>query len=142
MMAQSPTLRGLANVSFYAADHEAAKQWYAELLGVQPYFNRPGYSEFRIGDYQHELGLIDSRYAPKGATERPSGAIVYWHVDDLQATLERLLSMGASTYGPITKHGEGFITASVIDPFGNILGIMYNVHYLDVWASGQNQMEH
>nr|WP_290935619.1 hypothetical protein [Haliscomenobacter sp.] len=33
-------------------------------LGIAPYLNFPGYSEFRIGDYQHELGLIDSRFAP------------------------------------------------------------------------------
>lgn len=31
--------------------------------------------------------------------------------------------------------GEGFVTASVVDPFGNILGVMYNRHYLDVLAS-------
>jgi hypothetical protein len=30
----------------------------------------------------------------------------------------------------------GFITASVVDPFGNILGIMYNPHYLEVLAGG------
>jgi hypothetical protein len=27
-------------------------------------------------------------------------------------------------------------TASVVDPFGNILGIMYNPHYLEVQAAG------
>jgi hypothetical protein len=25
--------------------------------------------------------------------------------------------------------GEGFVTASVIDPFGNLLGVMENVHF-------------
>ena len=33
---------------------------------------------------------------------------------------------------PITEHGPGFVTASVIDPFGNVLGVMTNVHYLDM----------
>lgn len=28
----------------------------------------------------------------------------------------------------------GFTTASVIDPFGNILGVMHNPHYLEVLA--------
>lgn len=60
---------------------------------------------------------------------------MHWHVDDLEATVERLLSMGAKEYLPITKRGEGFITASVVDPFGNVLGVMYNQHYLDVIAS-------
>ncbi len=74
-------LRGLATISLYAADLEAATRWYTELLGVAPYFTRPGYSEFRIGDYQHELGVIDRRYAPAGAAGGPAGAVVYWHVD-------------------------------------------------------------
>lgn len=128
-------LRGLTTISYYAADLEAAKRWYAELLGVEPYFNRPGYVEFRIGDYQHELGLIDSRYAPTGSQTGPAGAVVYWHVDDLSATLERLLSMGATVYDQVRERGEGFVTASVVDPFGNILGVMFNPHYLQVLAS-------
>ncbi len=44
--------------------------------------------------------------------------------------------MGAKEYEPLTKRGEvGFITASVVDPFGNILGIMYNPHYLEILRS-------
>jgi predicted enzyme related to lactoylglutathione lyase len=125
-------LRGLTTVSFFAPDLEAAAKWYTELLGVGPYFERPGYREFRIGDYQHELGLIDSRYAPSGSATGPAGAIVYWHVDDVSATLERLLSMGAKEYEPLRVRGNGFVTASVVDPFGNVLGIMYNPHYLEV----------
>jgi predicted enzyme related to lactoylglutathione lyase len=125
-------LRGLTTVSFWAADLVAAKKWYAELLGIDPYFERPGYAEFRLGDYQHELGLIDSRYAPDPSATGPAGAVVYWHVDDVRATLEMLLSMGAKEHEAPIDRGEGFITASVVDPFGNLLGIMYNPHYLEV----------
>ena len=136
MSEREQMLRGLATVNFWAADLEAAKRWYAELLGIEPYFERPGYAEFRLGDYQHELGLIDSRYAPDGSGTGPAGAIVYWHVDDVAATLEKLLSMGATEYEALTRRGDlGFVTASVVDPFGNILGIMYNPHYLEVLGS-------
>ncbi|MFJ4774710.1 VOC family protein [Streptomyces uncialis] len=128
-------LRGLTTVSFWAADLAAAKTWYTELLGVEPYFERPGYAEFRLGDYQHELGLIDSRYAPDGSASGPGGAVVYWHVDDVSAALEELLSMGAKEYQPLTERGPGFVTAAVTDPFGNVLGIMQNQHYLDVLAT-------
>ena len=134
-MATTTVLRGLATISFYATDHEAAKKWYSELLGVEPYFNVPGYAEFRIGDYQHELGIIDSRFAPGGATTAPAGAIAYWHVNDLKGTLDNLISKGAKEYQAITDHSGGkgnFVTASVVDPFGNILGIMTNTHYLEI----------
>ncbi|WP_428659276.1 VOC family protein [Runella sp.] len=133
-MAQSHVLRGLATISFYATDHQAAKKWYTEFLGIEPYFNMPGYAEFRIGDFQHELGIIDSAFAPADAGKGPAGAIAYWHVDNLQTTLDRLISLGATLYQAITDHSGGkgsFVTASVVDPFGNILGIMTNVHYLE-----------
>lgn len=136
-MSNTQTFRGLTTVSFWTNDLTAAKKWYAELLGLEPYFERPGYAEFRLGDYQHELGLIDSRYAPNGSAIGPAGAIVYWHVDDVTATFKKLLSMGAKEYEEPTERGKGFITASVIDPFGNILGIMYNQHYLEVLSSAR-----
>jgi predicted enzyme related to lactoylglutathione lyase len=130
-------LRGFATVSYWAADLVAAKKWYSELLGIEPYFERPdpehpAYVEFRLGDYQHELGLIDSKYAPKGAAAGPGGTVMYWHVDDVAAALEKVLAMGAKEYQPLTHREAGFITASVVDPFGNILGLMYNPHYLKI----------
>jgi predicted enzyme related to lactoylglutathione lyase len=125
-------LRGLANISFFADDLIAAKAWYTEFLGVEPYFNVPGYSEFRIGDYQHEFGLIDKSYAPYGPVPGPGGSITSWHVDDVQATLDRLLALGATQLDGVRERGHGFVTASVVDPFGNILGVMHNPHYAEV----------
>jgi predicted enzyme related to lactoylglutathione lyase len=119
-------------LNFFAADHNAAKEWYTKLLGFPPYFERPGYVEFRLGDYQHELGIIDARFAPPGTNKTAGGAIVYWHVDDVQEMLDRLLSLGATPFEKVMVRGEGFVTASVVDPFGNVLGIMYNRHYLEV----------
>ena len=137
-MGNTQTLRGFATISYWAADLEAAKRWYAELLGIEPYFQRLGYYEFRIGDYQHELGLIDSKYAPFDIqAPGPAGAVMFWHVDNVNATVDRLLSMGAKQLEAPQERGEGFITASVVDPFGNILGIMYNRHYLDVLGSAR-----
>lgn len=124
-------LRGFATVSYFAADLPAASAWYSEVLGIKPYFEMPGYVEFRVGDYLHELGLIDAAYGPP-ATDRPAGEIVYWHVDDLDAALARLLALGATVHQPRIDRGHDFSTASVLDPFGNVLGIMYNPHYLQV----------
>jgi predicted enzyme related to lactoylglutathione lyase len=133
-------LRGFATISYWADDVAAARDWYAELLGIEPYFVRPeqgppAYVEFRVGDYQDELGIIDRRYAPEGAAGGPGGAVTHWHVDDVPATFDRLLSMGAKEYQPITPREAGWVTASVVDPFGNVLGIVYNPHYLEMLAS-------
>lgn len=128
-------LRGFTTVNYRAADVAAAAAWYAEFLGVEPYFVQPpaprppAYVEFRIGDLSHELGIIDSRYLPEDASV--GGVVMYWHVDDVEAVHARLLGLGATAHTPITERGPGFVTASVLDPFGNILGIMFNRHYLD-----------
>jgi predicted enzyme related to lactoylglutathione lyase len=130
-------LRGFATLNFWADDVAAARDWYAGFLGTLAYFERTGpdgrlaYAEFRLGDHQAEFGIADKRFAPPGAADGPGGALMYWHVDDLPGTVELLLALGATEYQPITVRGEGFTTASVVDPFGNILGVMYNQHYLD-----------
>jgi predicted enzyme related to lactoylglutathione lyase len=139
-MHKSQSLKGMATVSFWADDVKAARKWYTELLGFDPYFERPdssnpAYVEYRIGDHQHELGIIDRKFAPKGASAITGGVVLFWHVDNVESTFNKLLSMGAREYEPITPREAGFITASVIDPFGNILGVMYNPHYLEMMES-------
>ncbi|CAN5398446.1 VOC family protein [soil metagenome] len=142
-------LRGFATISFYADDLAAARDWYTDLLGVEPYYAFPepptpaAYIEFRVGDDEDELGLIDRSYAPGGAAHAPGGAahapggaVMFWHVDDVTATVQKLLEMGATVYEPVTERGTGgFITASVVDPFGNVLGVMHNPHDLEMLAA-------
>lgn len=134
-MTDGHVFRGMATVNYWADDLKAARDWYAGLFGIQPYFQNPtpenpAYIEFRIGDDEDEFGIIDRKYAPKAMQPGPGGAILLWHVDDIEATFARLLDLGATVYDPITKRGEtGFATASVVDPFGNIVGIMFNPHY-------------
>lgn len=134
------TLRGIATISLYADDMAAARKWYSDLFGIEPYFVRPdeqnpAYIEFRVGDYEDEVGIISRKFAPPGASNPPGGAVIFWHVDDIDAALSRVKSMGATEYEPLTKREAGFITASVVDPFGNILGLMVNPHYLKILDS-------
>jgi predicted enzyme related to lactoylglutathione lyase len=133
-------LRGFTTVNYWADDVEAARDWYAGVLQIQPYFQRPeegppAYVEFRVGPDEDELGLIDRRYAPPGTSSGPSGAIMHWQVDDVPAAVARLRELGATEYQPVTERGEaGFVTASVVDPFGNILGLMYSPHFVEMHA--------
>ncbi len=130
-------LRGLTTVTYFAADLDAARAWYAEVTGVEAYFAKDfggalAYVEFRLGDRQAELGILDARYAPHPAVV--GGPVTYWAVDDVHAAYQRLLDLGATSHAEPTEQGPGFVTASVVDPFGNVLGVMFNQHYLDVVA--------
>jgi len=139
-MVNTSILHGVATISYFADDMAAARKWYTALLGVDPYFQRPdavnpAYIEYRFGDYQIELGIIDKRYAPKGAANGTGGAVIYWHVEDVPAAVQKLLAMGATELEPVTPMEAGFIRAAVVDPFGNIIGLMYNPHYKEIRAS-------
>jgi len=137
-MATHPSiLKGLATVSLFADDLKEAEKWYSNLLQVKPYYffpntENPAYIEYRIGDYEHELGIIDKKYRPPLAKDGPGGVVAFWHVDDVNSVFQQLIEQGATEYEKITAREAGFITASVVDPFGNILGIMHNPHYLEI----------
>lgn len=129
---------GPATLNLYAADMPAAIAWYTELLEGPPYFLRPeagptAYAEWRIGDLETEVGIIDAAYAPY-PTGTPAGLVVNWAVDDVDDAYARLLALGATSIDPPTARGEDFVTATVADPFGNVLGVMTNPHYREMRA--------
>ncbi len=128
-------LQGLTTINLISDDVPATAAWYTELLGVQPYFVRPeqgppAYVEFRLGPDEDELGILDSRFAKHPATRTPAGAVVYWHVDDVAAAVDRAIALGATAHDPVTGREAGFVTGSVVDPFGNVLGLMHSPHWL------------
>ena len=117
-------LQGLRTVIYHAADLAAAKDWYTRALGVQPYFDQPFYVGFNIAGY--ELGLDPD---PSSATGTGSSAIAYWGVADVEAALARLIELGATDRLGVQDVGGDIRMASVIDPFGNVFGIIENPHF-------------
>ena len=116
--------QGLRTVIYHAADLQATKAWYAQALGVQPYFDQPFYVGFNIAGY--ELGLDPD---PSSATGTGTSAIAYWGVADAAAALTRLVELGATDRLGVQDVGDGIRLASVIDPFGNVFGLIENPHF-------------
>jgi predicted enzyme related to lactoylglutathione lyase len=100
----------------------------------------PAYVELRVGHDEDELGLIDRQYAPPDMSRDPGGAIMHWQVDDVAAAVARLLELGATEYQPVTEREAGFVTASVVDPFGNILGLMHSPHFLEMHGRQRSRL--
>ena len=115
---------GLRTVIYHAPDLAKTKAWYAEVLEIEPYFDQPFYVGFNVGGY--ELGLDpDASSTPGGK----SGVVVYWGVTDADASVRRLISLGATERSAVQEVGEGIRVATVFDPFGNIFGIIENPHF-------------
>ncbi len=134
------TLRGIASITYWAEDVAEAAAWYTEVLGTGPVFTRPGpggrlgYAAFTI-DESTRLAIADRVTAPPGAVLESGGAVAHWNVDDLDAVLERLTSMGAKDYIPVTPHGP-VVSAALLDPFGNVVGLISHDHHAADFRGG------
>lgn len=115
---------GLRTVKYRAPDIKRARDWYTGVLGFGPYFDEPFYVGFSVGGF--ELGLDPDLNEP-GVGE--GSVTVYWGVANAEASLARLLGLGAVARSPVQDVGGGIKVATVFDPFGNVLGIIENPHF-------------
>ena len=115
---------GLRTVIYGVNDIEKAKKWYESALNIKPYFDEPYYVGFTVGGF--ELGL-DPNAKPIGNIS--AGVVAYWRVLDIDVVFEKLISLGATEYEKPHDVGEGIKVATVVDPFSNILGLIYNPNF-------------
>ena len=115
---------GLATVIYHVGNLDEAKAWYANAFGQAPYFDEPFYVGFNIQGY--ELGLDpDQTVAPAGA----GGGLAYWRVVDIQRAVDHFVTAGASVAAGPHDVGGGIKVATVVDPFGNPIGLIENPHF-------------
>ncbi|MBO0845334.1 MAG: DUF664 domain-containing protein [Nocardioides sp.] len=117
----APFTSGVSTVRLHADDLVAARAWYADLLGAEPSLVRDEYVEWRLGPHDHELGILDRRFAPDHDGD---GSVTYWQVEDVDGALADLVARDAAVHEDIRDFGGGNRGAVVRDPFGNALGIM------------------
>ena len=106
--------QGIRTIIYPVKDIARAKTLYSKLLGVEPYVDEPYYVGFRVGD--QEIGLD-----PHGHKQ---GMTAYWHVDDIQESLQLLLNAGAQALQEVKDVGGGKLIASVKDADNNIIGLI------------------
>ncbi|MBP7416385.1 MAG: hypothetical protein KA831_07005 [Pyrinomonadaceae bacterium] len=116
-------IQGLRTAVYKVADLEQAKAWYSDMLGIEPYFDEPFYVGYNVGGY--ELGLDPDM---DGVTTGNNVGI-YWGVADAKASFAELTAKGAEVDTEPLEVGSGIIVATVLDPFGNVFGIIENPHF-------------
>ena len=114
---------GLRTVIYHVPDVQKAKAWYTEAFGQAPYFDEPFYVGFEIGGY--ELGLHPGM---DGVTVG-NNVVTYWGVPDIDKAYQHMLDRGATAREPVTDVGGDIKVGSVADPFGNVIGLIFNPHF-------------
>ena len=116
-------IQGLRTALYPAPDLARAKAWYTEVLGLAPYFDQPFYVGFSVGGF--ELGLVPDLPPARP----PSGVVAYWGVADVAAACDHFLAHGATVHEEAHDVGGGITVATVLDPFGNLIGLIHNPHF-------------
>jgi predicted enzyme related to lactoylglutathione lyase len=117
-------LLGLRTNIYKVTDLAKAKAWYKKAFGIEPYFDEPFYVGFNVGGF--ELGLD-----PDTSDQMPGagGSVTYWGVTSMDATMKSLKADGVQVHSDAREVGDGIKVASVLDPFGNVVGLIENPHF-------------
>ena len=117
-------LLGLRTNIYKVTDLAKAKAWYKKVFGIEPYFDEPFYVGFNVGGF--ELGLD-----PDTSDQEPGagGSVTYWGVQSMDATMASLKNDGVQVHSDAREVGDGIKVASVLDPFGNVVGLIENPHF-------------
>jgi len=117
--------KALMTATYPVNDLARAKAWYAQVTGVAPYFDQPFYVGFNVAGY--ELGLMPAE--PPAHVPGTNGAVAFWGVDDIAAAHARIVALGARELAAIQDVGEGIRVSTLLDPDGNVLGLIENPHF-------------
>jgi predicted enzyme related to lactoylglutathione lyase len=108
---------GMKTLIIPVKDIGTAKQLYGALLGSAPTMDQPYYVGFDLDD-QH-VGLD-----PNGHGSGMTGPLAYWHVEDINATVDALVRAGGESQQPVRDVGGGKLIATVTDADGNVVGLL------------------
>ena len=117
-------LLGLRTTIYKVDDIKKARDWYSKAFGVQPYYDQPFYVGFNIGGF--ELGLQLEKAPTKNKTE---SVVAYWGVHDIHETYKKLIDLGATENEKPYQVGGEIMTATLKDPFGNVVGVIFNPEF-------------
>jgi predicted enzyme related to lactoylglutathione lyase len=108
----------LETVIIFTERMEEMAKFYQEALQLGPFDSSPSHLGQQVGHVYLGFDQIEGVGASSDA-----GVTLWFTVSDLQATFDRVVSMGARVRYPPTEKPWGARLASVYDPDGNLLGL-------------------
>ena len=109
-------MNAVSLIVYPASDVSKTKEFFATLLGTEPYADSAYYIGFKAGDM--EIGIV-----PKAAQPGASGQLAFVTVDDINAALDALVAAGAEKVQDPKDVAQGLLVAVVKDPNGTPVGL-------------------
>jgi predicted enzyme related to lactoylglutathione lyase len=110
-------MEGIKTIIYPVKDAAKAKAIFGALLGVEPYADQPYYVGYKVAG--QDVGLD-----PNGHRSGMTGPVGFYHVDDIEASLQALLDAGGEVQQALREVGGGRRIATVKDADGNGIGLL------------------
>jgi predicted enzyme related to lactoylglutathione lyase len=108
----------LDTVIIFTEHMQLLADFYQEALQLPPFEEAPGHMGRQLGPTYFGFDQVNE------VDRQARAAVSLWFaVDDIDATFERLVTLGAQVRYRPTRKSWGAILASVYDPDGNVLGL-------------------
>jgi predicted enzyme related to lactoylglutathione lyase len=108
---------GVQTILHPVTDLEKAKAVYTALLGQEPTTDSEYYVGYEVAGQQ--IGLV-----PGGGPQGMTSPVAHWHVTDIEATIAEVTAAGGTVKDSARNVGGGRLVATVVDPDGNVLGLV------------------
>ena len=116
---------GLRTCIYKVTDLKSATAWYTKAFETEPYFKEPFYVGFNIAGY--ELGLIPDETP---TTVKGDSVHTYWGVENVEKEYKRFIALGAIDFEEPHNVGGELVVGTVKDPWGNVVGMIYNPDFM------------
>ncbi len=110
-------MKDISLIVYPVTDLTKAKQFFGAVMGSDPYVDSPYYVGYKSRNGEMEIGLD-----PNGS-RNGSGALAYWTVSDIAASVKQLEDAGGTLVQPIADVANGLLVASVKDANGATVGL-------------------
>lgn len=110
----------ITGVMVHVGNVEQGLAWYAQAfpLATREKLANSDFEFLRLGSFLIEIVSSDHK-----VSSGPSGSVVYWQVNCLEAEVKRLAGLGAKLYrGPLQTESNWWM-CQMQDPWGNCIGL-------------------
>lgn len=114
----------LSTVILFSTRMRELSEFYRLGLGIGPYQESPRHTGCFVGHVYLGFDQVDEQTP---APESNTGPTLWFTVDDIHATFDHLVALGACVRYPPTEKPHAGLLASLRDPDGNIFGIAQRV---------------
>ncbi len=118
----APSLTRIGQIAITVSDMERAIAFYRDICGMKFLFKAPNVAFFDCSGIRLMLGLSEK------PEQQPSGTVIYYRVEDIEAGFKALQARGAEAVGPphlIAKMPDHDLWMAFFhDPDGNLMGLM------------------